>query len=423
MVTLNASRHFQAEFPDLKESTIRNFKKAYKEHLAYQRKQLHPKPVIEILTRPRGRPPLLLEVDAKLLSLLKAIRSKGGVINIHVVRAAAKALIDTADERMSRQLSNIDLPRSWVQSVYRRMGMKRRMATTSRPPVPQGLYDECRNQYLRDIGEIIKKYSVPPELVLNSDQTPSSYVSVGKSTMASQGAKSVAIKGVTDKRNITLNFMVSLSGEFLPVQIIYGGKTKASQPRGITFPAGFCVTQNPKHWSNEEETIKLIDSIIIPYLANKRAQLNLPEDQKALMVWDVFKGQMTARVKDRLTSHNCELVPVPANMTHFFQPLDLTVNGSAKRFVRNLFTEYYSDAVKEQLDSGKQLDDIDVDFRLSTLKPLHAKWIIKMYNHFTSRKGMEIILRGWKKSGVTGLLDGTTILSPEDPFFRCYDSN
>ena len=56
-------------------------------------------------------------------------------------------------------------------------------------------------------------------------QTPLSHVSVGKSTMALHGAKSVAIKGLTDKRNIALSFVVSLSGEFLPMQIIYGGKT------------------------------------------------------------------------------------------------------------------------------------------------------------------------------------------------------
>ena len=65
----------------------------------------------------------------------------------------------------------------------------------------------------------IKKCAIPPELVLNSDQTPSSYASVGRSTMASRGAKTVAIKGYTDKRNITLNFVVTLAGEFLPMQI------------------------------------------------------------------------------------------------------------------------------------------------------------------------------------------------------------
>ena len=43
------------------------------------------------------------------------------------------------------------------------------------------------------------------------------------------------------------------------------GKTKASHLRGFTFPIEFCIIQNTKHWSNEEETLKLIDTIINPY--------------------------------------------------------------------------------------------------------------------------------------------------------------
>ena len=92
------------------------------------------------------------------------------------------------------------------------------MGTTSRPPVPRGLYDECRQEFLGDINHTIKLYSIPPDLVLNADQTPSSYVSVGKQTMAACGAKSVPIKGLTDKRNITLTFVISLSGNFLQWQ-------------------------------------------------------------------------------------------------------------------------------------------------------------------------------------------------------------
>ena len=92
----------------------------------------------------------------------------------------------------------------------------------------------------------------------------------------------------------------------------------------------------------QKETLNLIEGIIKPYVMRKRAELHLPENHKALVVWNLFKGQMTRKVKDRLESLNLELVPVPANMTHFFQPLDLhvTVNGSAKMFVRNRFTEY-----------------------------------------------------------------------------------
>lgn len=78
------------------------------------------------------------------------------------------------------------------------MGYTRRMGTTAQPPVPKGLYDECRIAYLCDMETIVKKYNIPPQLILNADQTPS-YVSVGKSTMAKRGDKSVSIKGLSDK--------------------------------------------------------------------------------------------------------------------------------------------------------------------------------------------------------------------------------
>ena len=111
------------------------------------------------------------------------------------------------------------------------------------------MYNECGREYLYHVHDKIK---IPPDLVLNADQTPSSYISVGKSTMAIRGERSVPTMGLTDKRNISLKFVVSLFGEFLPMQIIYGRKTTASQPRGLKFPE--CQA-----WSNEQETLKLIN--------------------------------------------------------------------------------------------------------------------------------------------------------------------
>lgn len=80
----------------------------------------------------------------------------------------------------------------------------------------------------------------------------------------------------------------------------------------------------------------------------KRVELELATDQKALLVWNVFGGQMTDKVKEWLTELNieCVYVHVPANMTHFFQSLELTVNGCAKQRMRREFVTYYSSAVK-----------------------------------------------------------------------------
>ena len=42
------ARHFLVKFPNLKESTIRNFKKAYEERLDCQQKQLHSHPCVSL---------------------------------------------------------------------------------------------------------------------------------------------------------------------------------------------------------------------------------------------------------------------------------------------------------------------------------------------------------------------------------------
>ena len=114
-----ARKYFSKDFPDLKESTIRNFKKKYHVKLAEARKAGNTE-VICIPSEVRGRPPILMDLDNKLLTFLKGIRSRGGVINVHVVQGVTHALI-TSNPAMSH-LNNFDMPRSWVHSIYKRMG-------------------------------------------------------------------------------------------------------------------------------------------------------------------------------------------------------------------------------------------------------------------------------------------------------------
>ena len=67
---------------------------------------------------------------------------------------------------------------------------------------------------------------------------------------------------------------------------------------------------------------------------NQCLENNLPDDQKALIVMDVFTGQTTSPVVESYEENNICIVNVPANMTKYYQPLDFTVNGYAKRFMK-----------------------------------------------------------------------------------------
>ena len=69
----------------------------------------------------------------------------------------------------------------------------------------------------------------------------------------------------------------------------------------------------------------------------ERARLSLDENQTAILIMDVFRGQMTNEVISLLKENNIILIRVPANMTHIFQPLDLTANQWAKKIMRDSF--------------------------------------------------------------------------------------
>ena len=119
------------------------------------------------------------------------------------------------------------------------------------------------------------------------------------------------------------------------------------------------------------------------------------------MTFDVFSGQMTDSVMQKLKENFIKVVKVPENISNLFQPLDLTVNGSAKVFMKRKLTEWYSSSISKQLDKGKSTDDIDVDLKLSIPKPLHAHWIKELYDYMTSQNGSKIMSNGRKAAFIT----------------------
>ena len=99
-----------------------------------------------------------------------------------------------------------------------------------------------------------------------------------------------------------------------------------------------------------------------------REELGLHGDQKYLLIYDVFKAQTYAYVQ------------VPPNLTHIFQPLDLNVNAFAKLFLKSRFQEWYAKEVTNGLDKRENVHQIDIDTKLSKMTPIHARWLISLYD-------------------------------------------
>ena len=80
--------------------------------------------------------------------------------------------------------------------------------------------------------------------------------------MAEEGAKQVELIGKDDKRQLTAVLAGSMSGKFLPPQLIYQGKTTRCLPH-YEFPSDWHVTFSVNHWSNEDTMKVYIDHIIL----------------------------------------------------------------------------------------------------------------------------------------------------------------
>ena len=134
---------------------------------------------------------------------------------------------------------------------------------------------------------------------------------------------------------------------------------------------------------------------------------------------DVFKGQMTCAVRELLNENHILLEKVSVNLTYLFQPLDVQggPNGYVKRFMKKKFTLWYSDQVIRALDEGKDIKDVEISLKLSIVKPLHAKWLIEMYDYITSSEGRDVCLKGWKVAGILDAAEkGLEELPNLDPF-------
>ena len=119
-------------------------------------------------------------------------------------------------------------------------------------------------------------------------------------------------------------------------------------------------------------------------------------DHPALAIFNVFKGQCTERVFRMLEDNNILYVIVPSNCTDILQPLDLSVNKSAKDFMKSKFQEWYGGIIYKQLED--QIEE-EVDMRLSVMKPLTAGWIIdfittwRLIPRFLSMVFMQLVSR------------------------------
>ena len=392
-------------------AAIRHFKKvdqysaidwmenAYVKELSARKRQNNDEPISELPSKTTGCPLLLgSSIEESSKAIVRTIRDNGGIVNSSVTIGIIKGVIHDVDSNLLLENGGqVDVNKEVARRLLGRMNFVKRKGTTKSKVTPEN-FKTMQTQFLEDIRTVVHFEEIPPELILNWDHTGIHYVPVSSWTLELKGAQKVPIAGADDKCQITAVFACSLSGEFLPPQLIYSGKTTACLPK-IPFPANWHITHTINHWANEDTMHEYVKKILLPYLQAKRTHLALSHDFPALVIFYCFKGQITKDFLDFLEKNNILVVEVPPNCTDRLQPLDLSVNKPIKGFLRRRFQTWYADEIVKQLQKGTDVSKIQpADMCMSTVKPLGAKWIIEAFDYIKNEPS--IIKNGFKEADI-----------------------
>ena len=179
-----------------------------------------------------------------------------------------------------------------------------------------------------------------------------------------------------------------------------------------SFPEDWLISHSTNHWSNEGTMIDYIEGIIVPYVAKTRERLSLKDDHPALAIFDHFKGQLTEKVTEVLEYHNIHSVLVPSRCTDRLQPLDVSVNKSAKCFLRGEFQRWYCDEITRQMLETDSDELQPVDLSTARMKCLGAQWLVKMTEYLSNSP--DIIVNGFIGSGISASIDAGKPVIEED---------
>lgn len=216
-----AARHFSRIYEhEVSESTVKSIKNYYISEVRKRPRSDDGEEFASLPTKKRGRKLLLGEdLDSKVQLYLKKVRESGGAVSARIAMAAARGIVLKCQPSMLVENGGpFEATKYWAHSLLKRMKYVQRKSTTAKSKYTVANFAQKRKEFLQDIYDIVAMEEIPPELVLNWDQTGIKLVPSSSWTMERQGKKRVEMVGVNDKRQITALFCGTMLGDFLSIR-------------------------------------------------------------------------------------------------------------------------------------------------------------------------------------------------------------
>ena len=208
-----------------------------------------------------------------------------------------------------------------------------------------------------------------------------------------------------DKRQITAVLGITLTGEYLPPQLIYQGETLCCHPK-VLFLQEWDIWHSDNHWSTEDTMSRHIEKIVVLYLSQNREALKLAKTHPAVAILDCFKAQTTPAILTHLERHNIIPIHIRANCTDKLQPLDVSINKPLKDEMKRRFQTWYAAEVEKQLNDDIPIEQVKVEMPASIIKNKSARWMVSAWQAL--QRQPDVAINGYRKAGIMNAVNTVT---------------
>ena len=120
------------------------------------------------------------------------MRELGALINYNIMITITKGIVTANDRTLLKENGGtIELRNKWFKSMTKRIGFVKHKATTAKPISTPSLISKIRHIFFYflfySINEIVKAHDIPPEMVINIDQTSLLFILTSKYTLEEKG--------------------------------------------------------------------------------------------------------------------------------------------------------------------------------------------------------------------------------------------
>eukprot|EP00662_Eupelagonemidae_sp_cell21_P043919 gene43919-45544_t len=264
--------------------------------------------------------------------------------------------------------------------------------------------EECE-KFVHLLCWLIFEYKVPPELVINVDETFLHCIGALYEAWLEKGGAGAAVAS-RDKRGVTGTLAVSLAGRLCACQLVVKGVPGGTARIPGTVDIGeadfeFVQSMNPESAWQNNKTFKELLLAIVRYCDKVKKAKGLRPDQVAIVVMDNYKAHVLAVEKWRLYVDGeprwLVVVFLPPNQTAHLQPLDCGVMGPFKSCYKSRRRRRISSQFLEQWREGKAPEDTTVDVTWTFMK---LTFMEDLEHALRTINKKSLITSSWRKAGL-----------------------